>query len=168
MQRKTASPLRVLAVAAAPLAVTLGLALAGCQSGSPFSGASSVELVFISAAQTWDLNKDNVVTCDEWKQYLASSFADVDANKDGNLSKDEFARLAKQDKLFEEADYAFFGGTSDGKLTLATMQARQNPAFKRLDRDNDCRLVSDELVRQHALEKKDTVDWEKRQDSLRR
>lgn len=145
------------------------LHVAGCQSGgSPFSGASQRELTFISAAQTWDLNKDNVVTCDEWKQYLATSFAEVDANKDGVLSKDEFARLAKQDKLFEEADYDFFGGPADGRLTLAQMQATANPAFQRLDKDKDCRLVSDELVRQHTPGKREEIDWQKRQDSLRK
>lgn len=145
------------------------LHVAGCQSGgSPFSGASQRELTFISAAQTWDLNKDNVVTCDEWKQYLATSFGEVDANRDGSLSKEEFAKLAKQDKLFEEADYAFFGAKAEGKLTLAEMQSVSNPAFQRLDKDKDCRLVSTEMVRQHTPGKQETVDWEKRQDALRK
>lgn len=144
------------------------LAVGGCQSGSPFAGASGVEVTFISAAQTWDLNKDNVVTCDEWKQYLATSFGEVDANKDGNLSRDEFAKLAKQDKLFEEANYEFFGGKSEGKLSLADMQNRPNPAFKRLDKDGDCRLVSTEMVRQHQVEKAKDVDWQSRQDALRK
>lgn len=168
MQRKQPSTVRNLVHAVLPAAVACALAVGGCQSGSPFSGASGVELTFITAAQTWDLNKDNVITCDEWKQYLATSFAEVDVNRDGNLTKDEFARLSKQDKLFEEADYAFFGGSSDGKLTLAQMQARQNPAFKRLDKDGDCRLVSTELVRQHSVEKAKEVDWQARQDSLRK
>ena len=146
----------------------LGSVLAGCQSSSPFAGASTRELTFISAAQTWDLNKDNVVTCDEWKQYLASSFQDVDANRDGVLTRDEFAKLAKQDKLFEEADFGFFGGSGDGKLTLAQMQGSPNPAFQRLDKDKDCRLVSEEMVRQHTAGKREEVDWQKRQDSMRK
>lgn len=168
MQPKTQSPYLTLATVVAPVAVAVGLILGGCQSTSPFASASGLELTFIAAAQTWDLNKDNVVTCDEWKQYLATSFAEVDANRDGNLSKEEYAKLAKQDKLFEEADYQFFGGKADGKLTLADMQATPNPAFKRLDKNGDCRLVSEEMVRQHTVGKKDDVDWQKRQDALRK
>lgn len=168
MQPRPTTIARSYAGALLPSAIALALAVAGCQSGSPFSGASGVEVTFISAAQTWDLNKDNVVTCDEWKQYLATSFAEVDANRDGNLSKEEFVKLAKQDRLFEEADYAFFGGKGDGKLTLAEMQGRPNPAFKRLDKDGDCRLVSTEMVRQHQAEKAKDVDWQARQDSLRK
>ena len=140
---------------------------AACQSASPFGNANSQELLFISAAQTWDLNRDNVVTCEEWKQYLATSFVEVDADRDGDLTPEEFASLAKQDKLFEEADYGFFGG-KDGKLTLAQMQARPNPAFERLDKNKDCRLVSDEMVRMHSVEKSNEIDWEKRQEQLKR
>jgi Ca2+-binding EF-hand superfamily protein len=148
--------------------VLAAVVVAGCQSvSSPFAGSNSREVLFISAAQTWDLNRDNVVTCDEWKQYLATSFAEVDANNDGNLTPEEFANLSKQDKLFEEADYAFFGG-KDGKLTLAQMQAKPNPAFERLDKNKDCRLVSDEMVRMHSVEKSNEIDWEKRQEQLKR
>lgn len=168
MQPKTISRYRSLGMAVAPVAVALGFILGGCQSSSPFASASGLELTFISAAQTWDLNKDNVVTCDEWKQYLATSFGEVDANRDGNLSKEEYAKLGKQDKLFEEADYRFFGGKADGKLTLADMQATPNPAFKRLDKNGDCRLVSEEMVRQHTVGKAKEVDWQARQDSLRK
>jgi len=149
--------------------LAVALALAGCQSASsPFAGASTTELTFINAAQTWDLDKNNVITCDEWKQYLANSFQEVDANRDGVLTKEEFAKLAKQDRLFETADFGYFGGSADGKLTLAQMQGAPNPAFKRLDKNNDCQLVSDELVRQHTIGKADEVDWQSRQDSLRK
>jgi hypothetical protein len=155
--------------ASALIAAALASGLAGCQSGgNPFAGASSTDLTFINAAQTWDLNKDNVISCDEWKQYLATSFQEVDSNRDGALTKDEFAKLAKQDRLFETADFGFFGGSGDGKVTLAQMQGAPNPAFKRLDKNNDCQLVTDELVRQHSVGKEEAVDWEKRQDSLRK
>ena len=90
MQPKTPSPYRMLATAVAPVAAALGLILGGCQSSSPFASASGLELTFISAAQTWDLNKDNVVTCDEWKAYSTQAFREGDANGDRVVSGADF------------------------------------------------------------------------------
>lgn len=150
------------------IAVACLAGLAGCQSGgSPISGASNTELTFISAAQTWDLNKDNVVTCDEWKQYLTTSFGEVDANRDGVLSPDEFEKLAKQDRLFVTANYRYFAPKVEGKLTLAEMTEKPNPAFKRLDRDNDCRLVSEEMVRQYTASNKPEVEFHEKQGNTK-
>ena len=99
------------------------LHVAGCQSGgSPFSGASQRELTFISAAQTWDLNKDNVVTCDEWKQYLATSFAEVDANKDGAITLEEF--VAPRDTTFVR-----FDKSGDGVLPVILHGDAASEAF---------------------------------------
>lgn len=154
-----------------PISAIIGTALmlAGCQAGStPFSGPSDLERTFVDAAQTWDLNKDNVVTCEEWKQYVTTSFREVDGDGDGALSKDEFAKLAKQDHLFQEANYGFFAPKVDGKLTLAEMTDKPNPAFKRLDRNNDCRLVSEEFVRQTAVKKGEEVDWLARQEGVKK
>lgn len=139
--------------------------VAGCQAGSlPFSGPSEIERTFVNAAQTWDLNRDNVVTCEEWKEYLTTSFREMDSDGDGTLSRDEFTKLAKQDHLFKEANYAFFAPKVDGKLTLAEMTGKPNPAFKRLDSNGDCRLVADEFVRQTAAKKGEEIDWLARQE----
>ena len=66
-------------------AVVCALSLAACSGGgltggsNPFGGASEVEITFVSAANTWDLNKDNTVTCDEWKAYATQSFREGSA-----------------------------------------------------------------------------------------
>lgn len=127
------------------------LALAGCASSSPFAGASDTELVFITAAQTWDLDKDNTVTCNEWKQYTTEFFQGADANRDGALTPEEFRTIAAQDKLFETADLKYFDRNGDGKLQLAEFTDTPNPAFRRLDKNNDCRLASDEFARQFMV-----------------
>lgn len=130
-------------------ALASSLAVAGCaSSGSPFSGASSTDLLFITAAQTWDLNKDNTVTCSEWKQYTTQYFQEADANRDGVLTADEFRTISAQDKLFETADLSYFDQNHDGKLTLAEFTESPNPAFQRLDRNHDCQIVSEEFARQ--------------------
>lgn len=126
--------------------------LAGCASGgSPFAGASDTELIFITAAQTWDINKDNVVTCDEWKQYTTQFFHEADADRDGVLTPEEFRAISAQDKLFAVADHGYFDQNGDGKVTLAEFTEKPNPAFKRLDRNNDCQLASDEFARQFMV-----------------
>ena len=74
-------------------AVAAALAVGGCGTSSPFSSASSTELTFINASQTWDLDKNGTVTCDEWKQYATSSFKQADGNGDeqNNARRDGIA-----------------------------------------------------------------------------
>src|SRR5579883_2460517 len=82
--------------------------LAGCATSGPPGAASTVEGAFIRAAPTWDLNRDGVVTCDEWKNYAASLFKEVDEKRDGKLTPDEFAKLQNKDHLFDIADMKYF------------------------------------------------------------
>lgn len=122
--------------------------LAGCGGGGPstFAGVSERELTFVSAAQTWDLDKDNVVTCAEWTTYTADLFRLADKDLDGMVDAEEYRHIVKEDRLFETAGFAFFDGNADGRLTLAEFTGRENPAFTRLDRDKDCRIAGDESV----------------------
>jgi len=130
-----------------------GLALAGCATGgnSPLTSATPVEREFAAAAPTWDLNKDGDVTCDEWKAYVTGLFRDADANRDGVLTRQEFASLARSDRLFEVVGFEYFDANADGRLTLAEMADKPNPAFALLDKNGDCVIDSDERVQQRAL-----------------
>ena len=89
------------------LAIGTGLVAGGCSAGAPFSKANDFDRTFISAAQTWDLDKNGSVGCDEWVQYLQQSFREFDANGDGALDNEEYAKLVKSDRLFEAANIAY-------------------------------------------------------------
>ncbi len=144
-------PLSACVLAVAVCAVA---GLGGCGGGglSSFNGVNEQELTFVSAAQTWDLDKDNVVTCDEWARYTAELYQSADKNLDGNVSTEEYQSIIKSDRLFETAGFTFFDTNSDGVLTLAEFSGRENPAFKHLDRDKDCRIAGDETVQTRQVQ----------------
>lgn len=137
----------------AKLALQLAVAgPAGCASHgkSPLASATPLEREFAAAAITWDLNKDGDVTCEEWRQYLADLFRDADADRDGFLTRQEFAALARSDRLFEVAGFDYFDTNADGRLTLAEMADKPNPAFQLLDKNNDCLISADERLQQRG------------------
>ena len=111
------------------------------------SSASSMDRTFISAAQTWDFDKDGSVTCDEWKNYVATLVRESDGNGDGALDAEEFKKLAKTDQLFSVADLAYYDANGDGRVTIEEMAAKPNAAFKLLDKNGDCRIDRNESVR---------------------
>ncbi len=138
---------------AAAAAVVTGVLLAGCSSlpsltgnSSPFASSSLLERTFIAAAQTWDFDKDGVVTCQEWQTYVTGLFRDADGDGNGSLDATEFKRLSQTDRLFEVADVSFFDMNNDGRVTLEELTGKPNPAFKLLDKNGDCRIERNESV----------------------
>lgn len=152
---------------AAPLAIAIvgALLVAGCGGGggvsglNPFGGGfGDVDAVFLAAAGTWDLNKDGVVTCDEWKAYAAELFDAADANKDGMLTPDEYQTIIRTDRMFETVDFKWWDANGDGKITRAEMVDRPNPAFVLLDKEKKCQLTSTELsAGRYALQTKKPI-----------
>ena len=67
----------------------------------------------------------------------------ADANHDGALTRDEFASLSRQDKLFKVAGFGYFDGNGDGLVTLAEVIDKPNPAFALLDTNHDCVITPD-------------------------
>lgn len=130
------------------LALLAVSAQGGCGSGgsSPFASAPPIEREFVAAAVTWDLNKDGDVSCDEWKQYITGLFREADADRDGFLTREEFAVMARRDRLFDTAGLTYFDANGDGRLSLAEVAEKRNPAFTLLDKNNDCVLTRDERV----------------------
>jgi hypothetical protein len=130
-----------------------GLLLAGCSSallGAGCAGTSpglsdTIEGSFIRAAQTWDLNHDEKVTCEEWRTYAASLFKEADSDHNGKLTREEFAKLPKIDRLFEVANFDYYDVNKQGYVTQADFVDRPNPAFAALDHDKSCVIISDQL-----------------------
>jgi Ca2+-binding EF-hand superfamily protein len=139
--RRVANALLLLLTLLAPLQ-------SGCSTGkgSPLDQASLVDREFVIAAVTWDLNKDGNVTCEEWKQYVTSLFREADADHDGMLTREEYAKLSRRDRLFETAGFNYFDTNGDGRISLSEMLDKPNPAFILLDRNHDCVLTPDERV----------------------
>jgi Ca2+-binding EF-hand superfamily protein len=135
---------RSLPYAASIASLILALAAAGCGSTAP-GLKEGIDGAFIRAAATWDLNHDGNVTCDEWKQYAASLFKEVDLNHDGKLTPDEWDRLAKIDRLFLLANFAYYDTDKKGYVTLSDFVDKPNPAFLQLDKDNTCVIKTYQL-----------------------
>jgi EF hand len=124
-------------------AVLLIMALSGC------SGASSlgdVDRVFLSAAGSWDTNRDGVVTCDEWRQYANDLFTSADANGDGLIDTTEYATIAGTDRMFQTVDFRYYDGNGDGKLDRAEFVDKPNRAFALLDKSNTCKLSASQVA----------------------
>jgi hypothetical protein len=153
IDRRSAWLARASAACAITLAACSGGGITG--GGNPFGGASETDVTFVSAANTWDLNKDNVVTCDEWKAYVTQLLRESDGNGDSALTADEFQKVAKTDRLFDVAGFKYFDQNGDGKITLEEFSGKPNPAFRLLDKNNDCKIESGEFVQRRAIEKKD-------------
>lgn len=148
------------------LACAAAFAVTACSSGgggglfttgSPFSNASVTDRTFIGAAQTWDLDKNAVVTCDEWKQYATSALREADVNGDSSLTKEEFSVMAKKDRLFYIADLSYYDSNSNGSVSLEELTGKKNRAFTLLDKNNDCQIARNESAQVIAKDKvKDT------------
>jgi hypothetical protein len=133
------------------LGVILG-AQSACSTGGsgPFASAPPTTKQFLRAAITWDLDGNGDVTCEEWRAYVRGLFQEADANRDGSLTRDEFADMARRDRLFETARFSYFNPGGDGRLTLAEITNKPNPAFKLLDTNGDCRLTPEERAGRSA------------------
>lgn len=132
------------------LAITLRLSalwvaalLAACASG----GSRTVtDRMFLTAAASWDANRDDVTTCDEWKAYAGSIFDAADRSKAGSLSPEEFKTLEANDRMFSVADFKYFDSNGNGRVDRAEFVDKPNPAFQLADTDKDCRLTTMETT----------------------
>ena len=129
--------------AAIGLAGCGGAKLPSVGSINPFSSSKSIsetDRVFLMAAGSWDRNRDNSVTCDEWKAYATEVFNAADANRDDTIDTTEWATLVNTDRLFQTAGIDYFDANNDNKVTRAELVDKPNPAFRLLDTSGSCVL----------------------------
>lgn len=133
------------------------ITVSGCSSAklpsvgaiNPFSNSKSIsetDRVFLMAAGNWDRNRDNIVTCDEWKAYAVELFNGADMNHDDMIDQTEWANIVKVDRMFVTANLDYFDANNDGKVSRAEFVDRPNPAFRLLDTSNTCTLTGDQVA----------------------
>lgn len=138
-------------------AIALQLAVAGCSGAklpsvgsiNPFSSSKSIsesDRVFLMAAGNWDRNRDNQVTCDEWKSYATELFNGADANGDGFVDGPEWGSIVSVDRMFSTANLDYYDANNDNKVSRAEFIDRPNTAFKLLDSGNTCVLSGDQVA----------------------
>lgn len=146
------------------IAVAALLSLGACSS-SPMSAIGSItgsksvsetDRVFLMAAGSWDRNRDNNVTCDEWKAYATELFNGADANRDDAIDDSEWGRIVSVDRMFETANRKYFDASGDGKVTRTEFVERQNPAFKLMDTSNTCSLSGAQVAGARSKTEYDT------------
>ncbi len=120
------------------------LALAGCSSSTGSLG--EVDRVFLSAAGSWDRNRDGVVTCDEWKAYAAELFDAADANHDGSLDRVEYGTIVNTDRMFQTVEFRYYDANGDGKVDRTEFVDKPNRAFALLDKSNTCQLSASQVA----------------------
>ena len=127
--------------------LTAGL-LTACGGSLPFtsSGLGDVDKAFLAAAPSWDMDRDGTVTCQDWTNYLTSLFQAADKNRDGVLTADEYKTIAATDRMFETVGFSWWDSKKQGRLTLADMTGRPNPAFVLVDKNKDCVLDRMEVL----------------------
>jgi hypothetical protein len=116
--------------------------LAGCSGSS----LPETDRVFLSAAGSWDSNRDGTVTCDEWKQYASELFTGADANRDGSVDRTEYAKIVSTDRMFETVDLKYYDANGDGKIDRTEFVEKPNRAFALLDKSNECKLSSSQVA----------------------
>ena len=137
------------------LVIAAALATSGCAGASlPSMGSitgnsksiSESDRVFLMAAGSWDRNKDNQVTCDEWKAYATELFNGAEANGDDAIDETEWARIVAVDRMFSTADVDYYDANNDNKVSRAEFVDRPNTAFRLLDPQGTCVLTGDQVA----------------------
>jgi hypothetical protein len=151
-------------------AISASLAVAGCSTASmptigsigsvnPFgsNSISEVDRAYLQAAGSWDINHDNVVTCNEWKSYAEDLFNGADSNHDDSLDATEWNNLTAVDKLFVTADLRYFDQNGDGKVTRQEFVDKPNPAFVLMDKSGACKLDGSQIASARSKTEYDTA-----------
>lgn len=97
-------------------------------------------------AERWNVDQDNVYTCEEWRYFMKGVFLKADKNHDGFIAMNEFPAVNAVDRIFASASLAYFDSNNDGRLVSSELVDLQNPIFLLHDKDKDCKVTREQLL----------------------
>jgi Ca2+-binding EF-hand superfamily protein len=138
------------------LCLTAAAMAAGCSASNAGGGSSvatpsgqkisELDKSFLRGISSYDLNRDGVITCDEWRTSAASAFIKANKSGSGVMTEEEFRNLAATDRTFLVATSKYYDANGDGKVDKKEFIERPNAAFAIADQDKDCRLTDVERL----------------------
>ncbi|MEO5322197.1 acid-shock protein [Mesorhizobium sp. CC13] len=134
-----------LSIAFLALAGTAGTsALAAAQDGPRGHG-----MEMMPRLERADADKSGDVTFDEFAAAMDQRFANADGNGDGKMTVAEIADQIMRMRAERAAQRMVerFDADGDGALTNAEIESRQKKLFALLDRNDDGKIVKDEMPR---------------------
>ncbi|HEY7647105.1 MAG TPA: EF-hand domain-containing protein [Hyphomicrobiales bacterium] len=127
---------------------TVCLLAAGLVTGCAGSGGPDLSTTvknFLGGIASYDLNHDDVVTCDEWRTAAGNLFNRADRAGAGVLTEADYEALGKIDRTYV-GTFKTFDVNHDGKVDKKEFVERPNPAFTYADKDKDCKLTQLEMA----------------------
>jgi Ca2+-binding EF-hand superfamily protein len=129
---------------------TLSAALAGTAYADKRDGSPGRGMGFgMASLETMDADKSSDVTFEEFKKAAGDKFVLADTDKDGKVTVEEMAAAIEKMRAEEMAKRMVtkFDVDGDGAVTAAEIETNQKEMYALLDKNNDGKLVADEMDR---------------------
>ncbi len=145
MKKTTGMALAFLALSAA----VTGSAMAGKRHGGGEFGMMNGPEGGMPAMELADADKNGEITFDEFKKAAGDRFILADVNKDGKVTVEEMAAAIEKMRTERMAKRMIdrFDADKDGSVTLAEIETGQKEIYAVMDRNDDGKLVKDEMQR---------------------
>jgi hypothetical protein len=145
MKKTTGMALAFLALSAA----VTGTAMADKRHGGGQFGMMGGAEGGMGAIELADADKNGEITFDEFKKAAGDRFVLADVNKDGKVTVEEMAAAIEKMRADRVAKRMIdrFDSDKDGSVTLAEIENGQKEVYALMDRNDDGKLVKDEMPR---------------------
>jgi hypothetical protein len=103
-----------------------------------------------------DTDKSGDVTFEEFSAAMKTRIGQADADGDGKLTVAEIAKEIERMRAERRAQRMVerFDADGDGMLTLAEIESRQKKMFALMDRNNDGKVVKDEMPQRRMFRRR--------------
>ncbi len=142
MKKTTGMALAFLTLSAA----VTGAAIADKRHGGGREGMMGAGMPSMDLA---DADKNGEITFDEFKKAAGDRFVLADLNKDGKVTVEEMAAAIEKMRAERMAKRMIerFDTDNDGSVTLAEIENGQKKIYALMDRNDDGKIVKDEMPR---------------------